>query len=126
MMNARNRIVAGLVLAAELVLGCSQKDAAPTYTAAELASFKTLAEATIKALDAPGSPGMAAKLTDLESAWDAQENVLKPKDSGTWTLLDKTIDKALSALRGSKTDIPKGRAALQELIKELGQATKSQ
>ena len=125
-MDPGNRTVAGLALTVALLMGCGQKTASPVYSTAELAGFKTLAEATIKALDAPGSPGMAAKLTDLESAWDAQENVLKPKDSGTWTLLDKTIDKALSALRGSKTDIPKGRAALQELIKELGQATKSQ
>ena len=119
------RFAAVLMLTATLLPGCGQKSASPVYSAAELANFKTLAEATLQALDAGKTQEMVAKLTDLETAWDNQENTLKPKDSGTWTLLDKTLDKAISALRSSKTDIPKGKAALQELIKEFGEATKA-
>ena len=97
---------------------------APAYRAAELAKFKALAEATIQSLDAGATTGMVAKLTDLETDWDEQEAALKPKDPATWTRLDKTLDRAISALRSSKTDLPKGRAALEELIKSLDQATK--
>ena len=48
---------------------------------------------------------------------------LKPKDPATWTLLDKTLDKAISALRSSKTNLPAGKAALLDLIDKLEQAT---
>ena len=49
---------------------------------------------------------------------------LAAQDTDTWTLLDKTLDKAISALRSSKTNIPKGKAALEESLKMLDQATK--
>ena len=97
---------------------------AQVYTAKETANFKALAKETIAALAAGKNTEMVAKLTDLETAWDAKEKVLKPKNQDTWTLLDKTLDKAISALRSSKTNIPKGKAALEELLKMLEQATK--
>jgi len=68
---------------------------------------------------------MVAKITDLETAWDDNEKKLRPKDEATWTLLDKTLDKAISALRSSRTDLKKGNAALEDLLKMLGQATKA-
>ena len=98
--------------------------AAQVYTAKETTNFKALAKETIAALAAGKNTEMVAKLTDLETAWDAKEKVLKPKNQDTWTLLDKTLDKAISALRSSKTNIPKGKAALEELLKMLDQATK--
>jgi hypothetical protein len=67
---------------------------------------------------------MVAKLTDLETAWDDQEKVLRPKDEATWTSLDKTLDKAISALRSSHVNLEKGKAALEILLKKLSQATK--
>src|SRR5262245_2861582 len=97
----------------------------PVYAAADLADVKTLAAATLKAIEAADNAAVAAKLTELETAWHAQEGALKPKDAATWTLLDKTLGRAISALRGSNTDLPKGKAALQDLIKQLDQATKS-
>ncbi|MEI6077919.1 MAG: hypothetical protein WCS94_20225 [Verrucomicrobiota bacterium] len=94
------------------------------YTAAETKEFKALAKATLEALAAGKPTEMVAKLTDLETAWDDQEKVLRPKDEAIWTLLDKTLDKAISALRSSHTNIPKGKAALEDLLKKLEQATK--
>jgi hypothetical protein len=79
---------------------------------------------TIAALDAGKNTEMVAKLTDLETAWDAKEDALKPKDEATWTLLDKTLDKAISALRSSKTNFPAGKAALKDLSDKLDEATK--
>jgi hypothetical protein len=98
---------------------------APVYTAAETREFTELANATIAALDAGKNAEMVAKLTDLETAWDNKEKTLKPKNSATWESLDKTLDKAISALRSSKTNLPKGKTALEDLIKRLAQATKS-
>ena len=97
---------------------------APVYTAAETKEFKALAQATLDALAAGKQAEMVAKLTDLETAWDDHEKILRPKDEATWTLLDKTLDKGISALRSSHTDPVKGQAALEDLLKKLGQATK--
>lgn len=97
---------------------------AAVYNADETKAFKALAEATIQALDAGKEKEMVANITDLETAWDAKEDVLKPKNPATWTRIDKTLDKAISAIRGSKPDLKKGKAALQALVKELEQATK--
>ena len=97
---------------------------AQIYTAQETANFKALVKETLAALDAGKNTETIAKLTDLETAWDAKEEALKPKDPATWTLLDKTLDKAISALRSSKTNPAAGKAALKDLASKLDQATK--
>ena len=102
----------------------SGKDPAAVYTPKETENFKTLAKATLEALDAGQKDEMVAKLTDLETAWDDQEDNLKPRDLATWTLLDKTLDKAISSLRSSHVDLVKGKKALNDLLKKLDQATK--
>ena len=94
------------------------------YTSTETAEFKTLAKVTIEALAAGKQSEMVAKLTALETSWDDWEKVLRPKNEATWTLIDKTLDKAISALRSSRKDSKKGQAALEDLIKELEQSTK--
>jgi len=96
----------------------------PVYTVDETKAFKTLANETIQAIDANDAKTMVEKITDLETAWDEKEAVLKPKDPATWTSIDKTLDKAISAIRSSKKDYPKGKAALQLLVTKLDQATK--
>ena len=102
----------------------SGKDPAAVYTAKETENFKALAKATLEALDAGQKDEMVAKLTDLETAWDDQEDNLKPRDLATWTLLDKTLDKAISSLRSSHVNLAKGKKALKDLLKKLDQATK--
>ena len=97
---------------------------APVYSAAETTPFKALATETIAALDAGKKDKMIAKLTDLETIWDEKEDALSPKAPATWTIIDKTLDRGISALRSSKTDLTKGKAALQDFIKKLDQATK--
>ena len=97
---------------------------ARVYSAKETERFQALTKETLAALAAGKQAEMVAKLTDLETAWDEKEKALKPKDEGTWTLLDKTLDKAISSLRSSKTNLPKGKAALEDLLKKLEQATK--
>ena len=89
------------------------------YSATETAEFIKLAKETLVALAAGKQTEMVAKLTDLETAWDDQEAVLKPKSEATWTLLDKTLDKGISALRSTHTNPAKGKVALENLIAEL-------
>lgn len=117
-----------IVLAAIIAMVCfhaTQCNAADkVYTAAETAQFTTLAKATLDALAAGKQTEMVAKLTDLETAWDDKEKELKPKNEATWTELDKTLDKAISSLRSSHVNLEKGKQALEDLIKKLGEATK--
>jgi hypothetical protein len=96
----------------------------PIYTQKETSEFTTLAKATLEALAAGKKEAMVAKLTDLETAWDEKENALKPRDEKRWTTIDKTLDKAISALRSSKYDAGKGKVALELLIKEIAESTK--
>lgn len=96
----------------------------PIYTQKETSEFTTLTKATLEALAAGKKEAMVAKLTDLETAWDEKENALKPRDEKRWTTIDKTLDKAISALRSSKYNAPKGKAALELLVKEIEGSTK--
>jgi len=97
----------------------------PIYTQKEAAEFTGLAKATLEALAAGKKDVMVAKLTDLETAWDDKEKDLKPRDEKRWTAIDKTLDMAISALRSSKYNAAKGKAALELLIKMLAESTKS-
>ncbi len=97
----------------------------PIYTSQETQSFKELTQATLDSLAAGKKEDMVAKLTDLETAWDEQEKNLRPKNEKIWTILDKTLDKAISALRGSKYNPEKGKTALNTLLQELGKSTKA-
>ena len=94
------------------------------YSEKETAYFKKLAKATMAALDAGKETEMVEKLTDLETAWDDHEKTLRPKNEATWTSLDKTLDKAISALRSSHKNLKKGKVALENLAKNLELATK--
>ena len=95
----------------------------PCYTAAETAEFKKLTQATLKALAASQESRMVACLTDLETAWDDQETILRPKNEATWMRLDKTLDRGISALRSSHPNPQKGKIALEDLLRNLDQAT---
>ena len=117
--------LSGASYAAERKAAAEVTVPAKVYTAKETERFKALTKETLEALAAGKNAEMVAKLTDLETVWDEKEKTLKPKDEATWTLLDKTLDKAISALRSSKTNLPKGKAALEDLLKKLEQATKS-
>jgi hypothetical protein len=97
---------------------------AKIYTNAETEKFKQLAKETLAALAAGKKDEMVAKLTDLETAWDDNESLLRPKNEVMWTTLDKTLDKAISALRSSHPNLDKGKAALESLLKKMEQATK--
>jgi hypothetical protein len=103
----------------------SSESITPIYTSQETESFKTLAQATLDSLAAGKKEEMVAKLTDLETAWDEQEKNLRPKNEKIWTILDKTLDKGISALRGSKYNPDKGKAAINMLLMDLAKATKA-
>ncbi len=99
------------------------KSPAKVYTSAETAEFSKLAKATLETLMAGKQAEAITLLTDLETAWDDKEDALKPKNEATWTILDKTLDKAISSLRSSHINLEKGKAALEKLIQQLNDAS---
>jgi DNA-binding beta-propeller fold protein YncE len=96
---------------------------APLCDAKQAGRFQALAKATIQAIDAGRGPETLSRITELEGAWDDREAALRPGSPATWRVLDETLDRAIAAIRGSRTDLPRGRAALVELIAELDRAT---
>jgi hypothetical protein len=97
---------------------------AKIYTKEQTGPLITLANATLAAVAADKKADMETKITELESAWDAQEKTFKPINADQWTVIDKTLDKAIAALRGSKFDAKKGKDALDSLVKMLTDSTK--
>ena len=97
---------------------------AKIYTKEQTDPLITLANATLAAVAADKKADMETKITELESAWDAQEKTLKPINQAQWTVIDKTLDKAIAALRGSKFDAKKGKDSLDSLVKMLTDSTK--
>ncbi len=96
---------------------------APMLDVREAARFETMARATITAIDDGNRAEVVAHITALEGAWDAKEDLLRPKGPATWRVLDVILDRAIAALRGSRTNLPRGRAALEELIAGLDRAS---
>ena len=97
---------------------------AKIYTKDQTDPLIALANATLAAVAADKKADMETKITELESAWDAQEKTLKPINQAQWTVIDKTLDKAIAALRGSKFDAKKGKDSLDSLVKMLTDSTK--
>jgi len=97
---------------------------AKIYTKEQTGPLITLANATLAAVAADKKADMETKITELESAWDAQEKTFKPINADQWTVIDKTLDKAIAALRGSKFDAKKGKDSLDSLVKMLTDSTK--
>ena len=93
----------------------------PVYTSAEMASFKALVKDAIAALATSNAADAATKLTQLETAWDKDEKVLKAKNPTSWTVLDKSIDRALAAMKSK--NVSKCKSELEDLAKMLDQAT---
>lgn len=97
---------------------------AKIYTKEQTDPLISLANATLAAVAADKKADMETKITELESAWDAQQKPMSAINQTQWTVIDKTLDKAIAALRGSKFDAKKGKDALDSLVKMLTDSTK--
>ena len=71
------------------------------FPATDIAHFRNVTQDTLVKVNAGDQSGARARITDLERAWDHDQDRLQAIDSSAWTALDREIDAALKSVRSS-------------------------
>jgi uncharacterized membrane-anchored protein len=95
------------------------KQATSPFPPAEIAKFRTIAADTLAKLNSGDQVAATTRVTDLETAWDADQPTLEPKDEQAWRFLDSEIDHVLTALRAPNPDKTTEGKALNTLLSSL-------
>ncbi len=90
------------------------------FPASSVEAYRTIVLDT-QGLVASGDQGSAqARITDLETAWDADQDSLQAKNCQAWTYVDTQIDDVLTSVRSGSPDRAAEERALGDLATTLG------
>ena len=85
----------------------------------DLTRFEKLGKETLRLVEAKDFKSAKTKVTELETAWDKAEEILRAKDGRAWRYVDKSIDKALERVRSDKPDQKACKDALNEMLVQM-------
>jgi len=97
----------------------SGQKATAKFPPADVATFRTIVADTLAKVQAGDQAGAAARITDLESAWDEGQDRLKPMDPTGWGFLDGKIDHVLNQVRAPAPDPAAEKQTLTDLSNVL-------
>ncbi len=83
----------------------------------DLSAFRTVANEVDVLVEKGNLPEAKKRIKDLETSWDEAEAGLKPRDASSWHVLDKSIDRALAALRAKPPNQGECKSAIAALLK---------
>lgn len=89
------------------------------FPATDIAQFRNVTQGALAMVNAGDQSGARARITDLETAWDHDQDRLQAIDSGTWTALDRQIDAALKSVRSGSPNADDEKLTLTTLLNSL-------
>ncbi|MFJ5219736.1 hypothetical protein ACIP98_34180 [Streptomyces sp. NPDC088354] len=96
------------------------KQATSSFPPADIAKFRTITSDTLTKLNSGDQAAATTRVADLETAWDADQPTLEPRNEKAWRFLDSEIDQVLTALRAPNPDQATEAKALTTLLTSLG------